>query len=268
MVLLSRSIRRLGAVALLIPGAVDAQVRVSGRVVNNSNAPLSGAAVGFTRGDVGRRIATDAAGRFEVVLPDTGVYEVRVELIGYIARTDTLQVTGPRDRLEFRLSVDAVRLDPLRIESEARRWSDIPQPVSRSHVLSGSEMAALEKNNVSMSSAVRRMPGLRIRRADVRDRLGRRRMIDCYEVARRQATLTQTTGCDAVVVIIDGAEMDDPVEVAEFMRTERISSYESMQLLTPTQAQQRFGMDAGARGAILFFTRGRGPHLSDARNKH
>ena len=156
-------------------------------------------------------------------------------------------------------------LDPIRVEAEAKRWIDVPQPVGPSYLVAGSDLAKLELNNASLKTAVRQLPGIRSRQIEYRDDLNRRHKLECYDYTRRQMSFMLTRDCDSIIVVVDGIAIDDPVEVANFMRSEPISNFESIQLLTPTQAHQRFGMEAGARGVIMFFSRGRGPHVSAAR---
>jgi len=49
--------------------------------------------------------------------------------------------------------------------------------------------------------------------------------------------------------------------------TRRIEMFESIEFFTPAEAGNRFGMTASATGALVLWTRGRGPHVSESRNK-
>jgi hypothetical protein len=72
-------------------------------------------------------------------------------------------------------------------------------------------------------------------------------------------------GC--VVLVIDGIVMaHGPILVRQTL-SEPLSNWESVQYLTPVEAGSRFGLDASARGALLLWSRGRGPHVSEDRNK-
>jgi hypothetical protein len=51
------------------------------------------------------------------------------------------------------------------------------------------------------------------------------------------------------------------------MRTFHLGDFESIEYSPPAEAAQKYGMDAGTYGALLLWTRGRGPHVSDARNR-
>jgi hypothetical protein len=69
--------------------------------------------------------------------------------------------------------------------------------------------------------------------------------------------------CEPVVLVIDGVVTGDPHEP---LRSFRLSDMESVELLQPTDAGLQYGLDASANGALVIWTRGRGPHRSEARN--
>jgi hypothetical protein len=52
------------------------------------------------------------------------------------------------------------------------------------------------------------------------------------------------------------------------IRTPGLADYESIEYLTPVEAGHRYGMQASAKGAIVIWTRGRGPNASVARNRN
>jgi hypothetical protein len=84
-----------------------------------SGSPLEGAVVSV-KGVPGNHF-TDLEGRFMVpsVLP--GAHQLRVSLLGYAARTDSLIVPpGSLLTLEIGLTVEPIRLDPLSVTVEGR----------------------------------------------------------------------------------------------------------------------------------------------------
>jgi hypothetical protein len=47
-----------------------------------------------------------------------------------------------------------------------------------------------------------------------------------------------------------------------------MQNIESFEYLSPVEAGQQYGLDASANGALVIWTRGRGPHKSPDRNKN
>jgi hypothetical protein len=70
--------------------------------------------------------------------------------------------------------------------------------------------------------------------------------------------------CDCVALVIDGIAIGDSEST---VRTLDLAMFESVEFFTPVEAGTRFGMQASATGALVLWSRGRGPHVSDERNK-
>jgi hypothetical protein len=66
-----------------------------------------------------------------------------------------------------------------------------------------------------------------------------------------------------VVVVLDGIVVGNGSELVSEMQ---LGHYESIEYLPPVEAGQRYGMEASAKGAIVLWTRGFGPHRSEARD--
>lgn len=113
------------AFALLMPPRdAEAQLLVSGRVAEEaSGASVPGADVTLTD-SLARPVAramTDDAGRFRMLHPGPGTYEVSVDRIGYIA---TFVVLTLQDRvaaeIDITVTVLPIELDPIRVTAEQR----------------------------------------------------------------------------------------------------------------------------------------------------
>jgi hypothetical protein len=231
---------------------------IRGRVVDEAaRQPLVGASITLSAsGVVLLRTSSNAQGFFTLASGRPGELEIVVEMIGYASARRSVRVESqPITLPAFVLRVEAVRLDP--VEAQARR--DVaPVGMARpSHLIAGSRLARLEQHGARMTTALREIPGLRVRETS---RGGRPQL--CVETPRRVMSM-RATGCDWVAVIIDDVPLGNPAEVANL----QLSDIESLQYLTPVEAGHRYGLDAGASGAIVVWTRGRGPFRDPARNK-
>lgn len=211
-------------------------------------------------------------GFFTLEAPGPGEYLVRVEHPGYetitreVALDQTLAVIPA-----FVLRVAAIPLDTLEAratptEIAGREVGRIPGRVT--HVLAGERLATLERNGVSFASAVRDL-GASVR---VRSVMVGERSYTCIESSRGPASISdagRVDTCRLVAIIIDGVDTGvshlDPDDALRFVRTLQLHEYESMEYLSPVEAGSRYGLGASERGALVLWTRGHGPHRSDAR---
>jgi hypothetical protein len=159
------------------------------------------------------------------------------------------------------LKATAVPLDTLQVETRKRDREDL-RGAHATYLLSGSRMAQLERASVSGPAAVRQLSaGLRVRETSSRS--------VCVESTRRYMSMRdmmtggRSGGCVMVVVVLDGVVVGNGSQILSGMS---IGHYESIEYLPPVQAGQLYGMEASARGAIVLWTRGFGPHRSEARN--
>jgi hypothetical protein len=116
----------LAAVLLFGAPAADAQVRLQGRVIEDSSEqPIAGATVVLYQNGNGRRIGrqvTDATGHFGFVISEHGRVQMQVEHIGYRRTTTPALDLGTYTfyRVEVRMDVEAVLLAPLEVMSRSR----------------------------------------------------------------------------------------------------------------------------------------------------
>lgn len=269
-------IRHPTAVMLLVTaamafGAVAAQAQqIRGRVVDEwSRLGIVDATVTLhVSGDTALvdRVGSDADGFFTVRTRGPGEYRVQVERIGYTAVERTITVGSEAELTvpAFVLVSRAVRLDP--IVAEGRPRSILPGMAGGglrgTNVLAGGKLAAVERSGVSMSAAVRRLrAGLRVRHLS----LPGGRTLMCIESIRGMPSFRSGgggTGCNMVTIVLDGMTLQDPLGYFQYLD---VSQFESMEFLLPSEATMRFGMAAGTSGALVLWTRGRGPYRSNAR---
>ncbi len=96
--------------------------RLVGRVLEpNGRDPLAGVAVRL--GD--RRVSTDRRGYFLIAPVEPGRHELRFELIGYAARTDSVTIgSGETTDVQVRLTTRPVELPPLVVMVRSR-WLEL-----------------------------------------------------------------------------------------------------------------------------------------------
>jgi hypothetical protein len=153
-------------------------------------------------------------------------------------------------------AADLVVMDPLRVTAERTRltpWSGIPMARATAR-LAGSRLAALETSGVSFESLLRNLSGIRVRM--LRDARGQPE--PCVESSRGAGSITGASGCQPIVLVIDGI----PSGFLDSGRLRSLASrdFESIEFLTGPEAGNVFGMDAGARGVLILWSRGTGPH--------
>jgi hypothetical protein len=132
-------------------------------------------------------------------------------------------------------------------------------------------MARLERQGAKMITAVRELSTLRVR--EWMDPNGRTRV--CVASLRSAPTGLKIGGtgarglsaepCEWVTIVVDGIGFGSGQE--EMFRTLQVSDYESVEYLPPAEAARLYGMEAASNGAIVLWSRGRGPYVSDERNR-
>src|SRR5580700_10730571 len=75
---------------------LEAQVRLSGRVTNETNAPVAGAKVIVAQPPKSFEATSDPTGPFELLLPEPGVYALKVDREGfYVFSQPALTIPPP-----------------------------------------------------------------------------------------------------------------------------------------------------------------------------
>ena len=238
--------------------------QIRARVVDHaSRAPLADVTVTLVGPDsaVQQRTGTDANGFFLLRPRAAGPYEIIVERIGYAPERrgvtfEAKDLTLPA----FVLRAEAIPVDS--VVAIAERRSDQPVGFKRSsHVLSGIRMATLERHGTTLVSAIKEV-GIGVR---VREYLNANGIpVLCIESTRRIASLQRRTReCDFIALVYDGILLENPEKT---LRGIFVRDLESIEYLTPVEAGYQYGLEASAKGAIVIWTRGRGPHRDPARD--
>lgn len=102
--------------AIVAPGAAQ---QIRGVALDAAGRPVAGVAVEIRAraGEVLPVVSTDSAGRFGLMLPAPGVYDLRANRIGYsaIGPTELSAESGQDLEIVLRLSTDAIALEPVEV---------------------------------------------------------------------------------------------------------------------------------------------------------
>jgi hypothetical protein len=271
-------IRRLAAnvhAFLLLPGLLlaisgtAAAQDVRGRVVDDASRQGVGRVevtlVDTAGGQVAQSV-TGADGFFTLRAPAAGDYRLVVVHPGFAREERAVRVAAATLTVPaFVLRTQAVVLDAVSAESQRSTTAATEASFSRSSfVVAGSRLARLEQVNASPTAVMRDFAGVRVR--EWQDRSGRR--ILCIESTRHLPSLMNAQQanlvCDWITIVLDGVTIQDPEAT---FRTLSIHQFESIEYVPPGDGGYRYGLQAGGTGAIVLWTRGKGPHVSEDRNR-
>jgi hypothetical protein len=236
---------------------------LQGRILWIDGEPLASAEV---RVAGGAPLITAEDGRFAARDLDGGETELEIQHVaaGRIRQTVTL-APGHATVIELRLERSAIALAPLEVMAERAGALAARRTAARLAVAAGAQLAEAEARGASLTSIIQRFPGLRVAVGRFTTSAGSSAGV-CVTSTRPLASLAPRPAdwCEALPVYVDNLPVHDPVS---FLRDLTIGDYESIELITAVEAQTRFGMEAAAAGgALILWTRGRGPHASSARD--
>ncbi len=153
----------VAAIGLLVLAAgAEAQVRISGRTVSDTAAPVAGAEIVLrtpASDDVVARAISDAGGTFVVDIAATGAYRISVKRQGFYAIEHQLTTLAPGSDLLLTLLPVREHLESLDVTSRGDPAS-ISQP-STEQALSGAEAMNVPFNGShGVKNALRTLPGV------------------------------------------------------------------------------------------------------------
>ncbi|WP_420128409.1 TonB-dependent receptor [Longimicrobium sp.] len=171
------STRRLARLALacaalacaLVPGRAHAQetATVTGRVLNPAGEPLEGAAVTATptAGGRARRATSGADGAYRVTGLAPGAWTLRATRLGFAAAVEQVAVRAGEQRVELRLSDQALVLDAVEVlsrrDSERERTRFETEAGVTTRVITGDEIKMLPGlGEADVLRAVEVLPGV------------------------------------------------------------------------------------------------------------
>ena len=157
--------QRLAAFVLILcsgaqPQAIEGSAVLKGRVLDENNAPLSGAEVTLRLESVERRGFADPTGAFNITVPRNGEYSVRVSLPGYFdLQNRKIGLAPGLNELTLVLSRVRDMLESLDVSGVAS-VIDLDKTV-RDQKLTGAELLqAPYRNNNDLRNAMRILPGI------------------------------------------------------------------------------------------------------------
>ena len=235
-------------------------------IAMDDQGPLEGARILLE--DVAARMS-DAGGRFAFEDVPQGRHVLRAEALGRRALVDTVRVRpGQELRLELRLPPEAMQLEGLTVEvlsrSEREARAD-PFTGASLDRLTPVEMDALRTRVRDLVSVVQRMGSPRIRITESGPQgfpIG-----FCIRWSRQIPSIAQQQGgggCPSMLIVVDGIPVGGgPQDAAGGQHRLPASGLaltlgpediEAVSVLSPVQAQFRFGIDGG-NGALVIETR-------------
>jgi hypothetical protein len=253
------SLRVLDARAGAVP--TETAATLEGRLLDaETEAPIPAAEVRL--GEGGLRTVTDASGRFRFTGVESGEVAFQVHRLGYDWESERIAVPpGARMVVELRAAPRAVALDAVVVRATSTEARMARGATQAPRVISGARLREAEERTAPLGDVVREFPSLHIREGRFETSDGVEYGI-CVESARamhRYAVLDRQTDlpwCEMIAVVVDGAPV---VRGAEMLLALPLWQVESIEFLPPLGAL-RWGERAAINGAIVIWTRGRGPH--------
>jgi hypothetical protein len=240
--------------SLVLAGAATAQ-RIEIRVVDEPTRLGVRYATMTLEADGRRAIVaeTDSLGFAQFTIPERGHYTVQVEALGYLEQTRDIDfAASDLSRIPaFVLTPEALALTPIEIEARRSTYRSGGAGARASRTLTGERIARMRLAGLMLEHAIREMSGVRV--STPRGRL-------CVESTRGYNTLRGNAGdCRMVAIVVDGFPYFD---AADMLRNATLDNFESVEFVSALEAGFRHGLEASQRGALILWTRGRGPHAA------
>jgi vitamin B12 transporter len=219
----------IASLLLAAPASAQRPGELAGRVVEaGTAAPVEAAAVEVP--ELGVRAWTDGTGRFRFRGVEPGTYRIRVSRAGYAARQVALEVrNGEEAWLEVQLAAAAVALEAVRVTADAAP-AEGGTRVSREEIEAGGARTAAE--------VLERVPGVVVRSTGA---------------SGAQTVSIRGSAADAVLVLVDGVPLNDPVSGEADVGAVPAQSIDRVTVL-PGARSARYGPRAAA-GVVLIETR-------------
>jgi hypothetical protein len=251
----------IAACLSIMTAQTAAAQQIRARVIDDATrSAIAGAVVVATKDNDAFRTATGPDGFFTLTLRGTGTYTVTLESVGYqkLDRAITVDQTGLVTLPAFVLNTAVIPIAGVEANADRKRAGYEVGFNRKMFLAAGAELKKLEDKNVAILDALRSFgAGLKIHFTS-------QNRTPCIESSRGMPGINAGRPvCDMVVIVLDEIIIQD---VIGFLRSARLEQFESVQYLPPVEAGQHYGMEASTTGAIVFWTRGRGPHKSADRN--
>lgn len=219
------------AAVMLVCGARGAAAQRPGELVGRVTERGSGVAVEAAAVEIlelGRRALTDAAGAYRLRGLEPGRYAVRVTRLGYAEARAAVEIENGRShRLDLVLVPVAVALDPVTVTVRAQSGAT---RMERAEIVRSGARTAGE--------LVGRLPQVVVRRTSTNG---------------RETASIRGSGPDAVLVLVDGVALNDPITGEADLSLVSVREIEAVTVL-PGGQSARYGPRAEG-GVILIETR-------------
>lgn len=245
--------------------------RVSGRLIDEvSGQPVTAAVVAVPQAGV--ETLTDGGGRFRLDDLAPAVHVIELERLGYGSQSVSLEVQeGAETVVEVGLMAVPVTLAGVSADARRPLLGLGLMDTKTSRVVTGADMAAYEQRGATFESVVRERFPILVETGvyqvgDFRFRmtcLESRRVTSLRRVNTQTDTILDYPECAMIPVFVDDAPVAEP---GTFVDHIRISDFESIVYLAPTEVGLRYGLEGNSSGVLLLYTRGRGPFVDRARN--
>lgn len=212
-------------------------------------------------------VVTDRDGHFRITEVPAGEHAFQVSRLGYDWRSEAIDIgAGSTVVVELRAAPTAIGLEAVvvRVSTPEMRMAKAASQAPR--ILAGVQLGDAEERASSLEDVIRWFPSLQIRHGQFETELGIERGT-CIESSRalmRYAIPEKQTPlpwCEMIAIVIDGAPTFRGTEMVAALRLRNV---ESIEFLPPTGAL-RYGERAALNGALVIWTRGRGPHQDPGR---
>jgi hypothetical protein len=241
---------------------------VEGRLLDGeTETPIPGAEIRLTSED--RRALTDAAGRFRFTRVTPGQTQFAVRRLGYEWESGAVEVPESSSMvLELRAAPQAIELDAVVVRASSAEAREARALTQETRVVWGDRLRLAEERTAPVSEVIRQFPSLRIREGQYETVDGVEYGI-CVEATRAMPRFappaeqqTRYPWCEGIAVVVDGMVATRGLEMLHALP---IWEVESIEFLPPLGAIQ-WGDRAALNGALVIWTRGRGPHRDPSRN--
>jgi len=241
---------------------------LDGRVLDaETGRPIPAAMVSLE--SLNRQERTDTDGRFRFRDVPPGSYAFQVQRIGYDWDWESGVVEVEPNAtmtLELRAAPRAVELEAVvvRVSTPEMRMARGASVSTR--VLGPQRIREAEERTAGIGDLMRELPSLQIRQGQFETYDG----IEygyCVESSRALARMappeqqSRLPWCEMIAVVIDGIETTRGGEALHMVRLREIESIE----LVPPLGAHRWGERASVNGALVIWTRGRGPFRDGGR---
>ena len=262
---------------ILLEAAAKGLGDLTGRVIDHrSGAPLPHALVRLE--GTAQQAFTDEAGRFSFGDLQPGRYVVEVRNLGYAAASESVDLPAGKNLfVALGVAPEALEIEGLEVTTRSKVEEITRVTPFRRDVAYGEVMAEEERRGARAYEALRRTtPGLRVTEiwretgpptvcVQTNRRIQRLTPSDVIDGDRLSLLSEPDSNCDNVQVVVDGIKIPDG---PEFLLRTPASEIESMEFITPVQAQIMFGVGGNtSNGVVAIYTRGRGPFASPLRNR-